>query len=270
MKPVDFDYERPATIAEATALLARHGNAKVMAGGQTLGPMLNLRLAQPELIVDIRAIPELTRVADDAAALVLGACTTHAAIEDGRVPDTTRGMLQRVASHIAYRAVRTRGTIGGSLSHADPAADWVSCLTALDATVSISSPRGTRRSALTSFMRGVMDTELAPDEILDAIAVPRLSAAARWGYHKICRKTGEFAEAIGAVVVDRDRCRIVAGATSGRPVVIDLEAEAVSGRKWAALDIPARLTAAGLDGDFYQLRLHAAAVRRALEEAIPQ
>ena len=211
MKPVDFDYESPATLAAATALLAGHENAKVMAGGQTLGPMLNLRLAQPELIVDIRRIPELTRVAEEGDNLVLGACTTHAAIEDGRVPDSTRGMLQRVASRIAYRAVRTRGTMGGSLSHADPAADWVTCLTALDASVSITGPRGTRRSKLAAFMRGVMETDLAADEILDAISVPRLSSAARWGYHKICRKTGEFAEAIGAVVVDRDRCRIVAG-----------------------------------------------------------
>src|SRR5262245_63464540 len=130
MKPVAFDYERPASIPEALQVLAGHAEAKLLAGGQTLGPMLNLRLAQPALLVDITRIPELAAVAEDAEAVTIGATVTHAAIEDGRVPDPTGGFLARVARGIAYRAVRTRGTIGGSLAHADPAADWLSCLAA--------------------------------------------------------------------------------------------------------------------------------------------
>ncbi len=268
MKPVEFDYERPASIAQASMLLAANPNAKVMAGGQTLGPMLNLRFAQPDLVIDIRGIADMKRIADEGDTLVLGACTTHADVEDGRVPDPARGMLQRVAARIAYRAVRTRGTIGGSLAHADPAADWVSSLTALDAVVSIAGPRGPRRVPMTTFMRGVMETDLAADELLDAVVIPRMSAEGRWGYHKICRKTGEFAEAIGAVVIDRARCRLVAGATSSCPVVVDLPASDVTSTAIAALDLEARLKAAGLDGDSYAVRLHSVAVRRALQEAI--
>ena len=269
MKPVDFDYARAATIGEAVALLgASDGNAKIMAGGQTLGPMLNLRFVQPDLVLDISHIADLRRVEEQADGLVLGACTTHAAIEDGRVPDVTGGMMQRVASRIAYRAVRTRGTIGGSLAHADPAADWVSCLTALDAAVSVSGAKGARRMVpLHGFVRGALETALAADEIIDGVRVPKLSAGARWGYHKICRKTGEFAEAIGAVVIDGDRCRIVAGATHSKPVVIDLAARDVA-KGMAGADIAARLTGAGLDADTYELKIHTAAVRRAIEEAV--
>ena len=270
MKPVDFAYERPGTIADAVALLSGHDNAKVMAGGQTLGPMLNLRLAQPDLVVDIRRISELARVEESADALVLGTCVTHAAIEDGRVPDPARGMLASVAHRIAYRAVRTRGTIGGSLAHADPAADWVSCLTALDATVLVSGPAGRRELSLAAFVRGVMETELTTQEIVDGVRIAKLSASARWGYHKICRKTGEFAEAIGAVVIDRDVARIVAGATSGRPIVMQVPAKEIVDRRNTSADIAARLEAAGLEADMYEMRIHAAAVRRAIEEAIAQ
>ena len=145
MKPVDFGYARPATIAEAVALLASNPDAKIIAGGQTLGPMLNLRLARPSLLVDVARIPELTRVDETADLVTLGAAITHAAIEDGRVPDFTNGYLARVAHGIAYRAVRNRGTVGGSLAHADPAADWLTAFVALDAEVVIAGPRGHAR-----------------------------------------------------------------------------------------------------------------------------
>ncbi len=104
------------------------GSAKIIAGGQSLGPMLNLRLVAPDLLIDITGLSELKQAERDGDDLVIGACITHGDIEDGRIPDVTRGAMQRVACAIAYRAVRNRGTIGGSLSHADPAADWVSAL----------------------------------------------------------------------------------------------------------------------------------------------
>ena len=134
MKPVAFDYERPTTLADAAALLGQaNGFSKVLAGGQSLGPMLNLRLAQPDLLVDITSIPELTAVTDAGDHLEIGACVTHADIEDGRIPDHFTGLLRHVAGRIAYRAVRNRGTIGGSIAHADPAADWISALALIDA-----------------------------------------------------------------------------------------------------------------------------------------
>ena len=149
MKPARFDYARPASLGEAVALLGTRGTVvKCLAGGQSLGPMLNLRLVQPDLLVDITRIPELTRVEEDGDGVLLGACTTHAAIEDGRVPDVTGGVLPAVAQGIAYRAVRSRGTIGGSLAHADPAADWITCLTALGAEIVVHGPSGRRELAV--------------------------------------------------------------------------------------------------------------------------
>src|SRR6187401_1826338 len=134
MKPVAFDYERPTTLADAAILLGQsNGFSKVIAGGQSLGPMLNLRLAQPELLIDITAIDDLKRAEAGKDTLLIGSCITHADIEDQRIPDVTNGALPSVAAGIAYRAVRNRGTIGGSIVHADPAADWISALSALGA-----------------------------------------------------------------------------------------------------------------------------------------
>ena len=124
MKAVNFEYARPVDVSAAIALAEKAG-AKLLAGGQSLGPMLNLRLVQPDLLVDITAIPELKRFEQKGDALFIGSCITHADIEDGRVPDVTGGAMRAVAAGIAYRAVRNRGTIGGSLVHADPSADWI-------------------------------------------------------------------------------------------------------------------------------------------------
>jgi carbon-monoxide dehydrogenase medium subunit len=269
MKPVAFDYARPATVAEAIAMLASTPDAKVLAGGQTLGPMLNLRLAQPALLVDITRIPELAAVSEDAEAITIGATVTHAAIEDGRIPDPTGGFLARVARGIAYRAVRTRGTIGGSLAHADPAADWLSCLTALGAGVLIAAPGGTRRVPLARFVRGALETELAETELLVGVRIPKFSRAARFGFHKICRKTGEFADAIGVAAHDpaRQLTRLVASAAGGGPIVVE-DVQLDRARPPDVGDLQLRLVQAGLDGDAYDLKLHATAVRRAIQQVL--
>ena len=176
------------------------GTTKIMAGGQSLGPMLNLRLVEPDASSTSPACRNCGGSTERTAALVIGACVTHADIEDGRVPDVANGMMARVAAGIAYRAVRNRGTIGGSLAHADPAADWVSALSALGAEVEIASrARKGRRVALGEFVLGALDVALAPDELVTAVRVPALPPSARWGYVKHCRKVGEFADAIGAV-----------------------------------------------------------------------
>lgn len=224
MKPVDFDYERPTDLDSALSLLSDAGaSGRVLAGGQSLGPMLNLRLAQPDLLVDITAIPELQVAAPEGDGLLIGACVTHAAIEDHAITDVTNGTLAAVAGGIAYRAVRNRGTIGGSLAHADPAADWVSCLAALGAEAVIAGASGTRRVSVSEFLNGAFETVLEVGEILRGIAVPTLSPDARWGYYKFCRKAGDFAEAIGAVLHDPDRnvARTVLGATNAAPRVIE-------------------------------------------------
>jgi carbon-monoxide dehydrogenase medium subunit len=269
MKPVAFAYARPTSVVEAVGMLAAEPHARVLAGGQTLGPMLNLRLAQPALLIDITRIPELAAVSADAVATTIGATVTHAAIEDGRVPDPTGGFLARVARGIAYRAVRTRGTLGGSLAHADPAADWLSCLSALGAQVSICGTSGIRSMALDGFVRGAMETALARDELLTAVHVPRFSPAARFGFHKICRKTGELAEAIGVVAYDPENAFYcaVSGATSERPLIIQMRAGSSGPKAFTVAEAQRMLEARHFAGDAYELKLHAVALRRASEVA---
>jgi len=269
VKPVAFDYERPADLAGAAALARREDIAvKFIAGGQSLGPMLNLRLVQPDLLVDLTGLAELKRVELTAEALIVGACVTHADIEDGRVPDIGGGVLRALAAGIAYRAVRNRGTIGGSICHADPAADWLACLAALGAAVTITDGATWRVAAIEDFVTGVFETALRPGELVEAIRIPRLSPGARWGFYKVCRKTGEFGHAIGAVLHDPERsvCRAVIGATAPKPIVW-ADAGALFG---GAADLNARaseaLQKAGV-ADPIERQIRIVALRRAAAQA---
>ena len=264
MKPVAFDYERPRDLPTAIKLLAQsNGAGKIMAGGQSLGPMLNLRLAQPQLVIDIRGIAELNEVGERDDSLVLGSCTTHAAIEDGRVPDVTRGLMREVAANIAYRAVRNRGTIGGSLCHADPAADWVSVLVLLSAVALVEGPAGRREIEAERFVSGAFATVLADDEILVGLRIAKLSSRGRWGHYKFCRKPGEFAEAIGGVVSDPERrvCRAIIGAGHGAPHVIQNAHFLVD--RFDSDEALAAVEAAGLGDDAYERQVHYVALKRA-------
>jgi carbon-monoxide dehydrogenase medium subunit len=276
VKPARFDYERPSDLRAALELLAgENTTAKVLAGGQSLGPLLNLRLVQPDVVIDITAIPEMIRVEEDADHLVLGACITHADIEDGRVPDVTNGAMAKVAAGIGYRAVRNRGTIGGSLTSADPSADWVSALAAFGAEVILRGLAGTRTLAIEDYVVGALETSLGVGELLEAVRIPRLSKSARWAYVKKCRKTGEFAHAIGTILVDPERnvCRAVIGATEARPIVIADARELFGGGADAAAlkAFDARvadriLINAGM-GDAIDRQIHVGTLRRAAMEA---
>ena len=223
MKPVGFQFAQPESLAEAARLLRDLSeDTKIMAGGQSLGPMLNLRLARPEKIISVAALSELRAVEEGEDFIEFGAALRHAEFEDGSVPEPISGMMRHVAGGIAYRAVRNRGTIGGSLCHADPAADWITALTALGASVRIVSAQGdTRDVDMTRFMHGAYRTDLNSDEILKSVILPRYSLSAVWGYYKICRKVGEFADAIAAWVADPDKrySRVVFGATAGAPIL---------------------------------------------------
>jgi aerobic carbon-monoxide dehydrogenase medium subunit len=276
VKPSRFEYERPADLAGAIALNRREDLAvKILAGGQSLVPMLNFRLAQPDMLVDITRIPELKRVDVSDDAIIVGACVTHADFEDGRVPDVTGGALQHVARGIAYRAVRTRGTIGGSLAHADPSADWSSSLAAIGADVILRGPAGERRVAIEHFITGVFEVSLQPGEIVEAVRIPRLSRSARFGYFKICRKPGELAQAIGAILHDPERSvfRAVFGATGSTLIVIADAASLFGGNTRVAApgafdsDAAARvLTAAGIM-DRFDNQIHVVALKRAIDQA---
>jgi aerobic carbon-monoxide dehydrogenase medium subunit len=273
VKPVKFDYARPRDLATAIDL-AGSGDAavKLIAGGQSIGPMLNLRLVQPDLLVDVTAIDELKRVEQDGDELVIGGCITHADIEDGRVPDVTRGAMPSVAAGIAYRAVRNRGTIGGSLAHADPSADWISALAALGAQAIMCGAGGERRVAVETLMTGVFESTLADGELLTGIRVATLSPGARWGYFKSCRKTGELAHAIGAFLHDPDRgvCRAVIGATGTKPMVFtDAAGLFAGGKPGGELDrgvVTGAMTEFGMT-DPVEQQTHFACLRRAVAQA---
>lgn len=274
MKPVAFDYERPSTIAQAVALLAREdAYPKILAGGQSLGPMLNLRLVQPQLLVDVSRIPEMTRIEESADATILGACITHSAIEDGRIPATVPAIVPRVAAGIAYRAVRNRGTIGGSLAHADPAADWLVSLAAIDADVLLSGGDARRSVPVAQFMTAAFETALGPAELLDGVRIPRLSAKVRWGFYKFARKTGEFAKAMAAVLIDPEagRCRVVMGATESTPIIFADGAKLFGGKLDGALRerldrraVIEALRQKGRGDDAIGVQLHLVALERAL------
>lgn len=257
MKPAPFDLARPANLADAIAALAQGGpDARVLAGGQSLGPMLNLRVSQPKLLVQVNHLRELAGVGEDAGAITLGACVTHAAIAAGRTPDVAGGVLARVAGGIAYQAVRNRGTIGGSLCHADPAADWVSVLTALDSEVVLQSASAVRRMPVAAFVTGAFATALAPGEILTALRIPRPPPDAHWGYVKATRKPGEFAHAMAAALLAGAARRLVVGAMGRAPLLLTGAQASVDGARAALRDL-----------DAVDRHMQLAVVRRALAEA---
>ena len=276
MKAAAFAYERPSDLNAALALTAKTDAAtKIIAGGQSLGPMLNLRLVEPDLIIDIAGLSELKQAARSGDELVIGACITHGDIEDGRIPDVTRGAMQRVAGAIAYRAVRNRGTIGGSLSHADPAADWISALAALGAKVTLRSLTGARDLAIADFVTGALESALQPGEIVEAVRVPAMTPSAKWGYVKACRKTGEFAHAIAAVLIDPESAgaRAVIGAVEAPPIVLGDAAALFGGRVTAdfkrqfdARIADAILIKAGI-ANATDRHIYIAVLRRAIVEA---
>jgi carbon-monoxide dehydrogenase medium subunit len=246
-----------------------------MAGGQSLGPMLNLRLVQPDLIIDITGLGELKHAERSGDELVIGACVTHGDIEDGRIPDVTHDAMRRVAGGIAYRAVRNRGTIGGSLSHADPAADWVSALPALGAKIRLRSSAGHRDLAIEDFMTGALESALLENELVEAVRVPVMRASARWGYVKACRKPGEFAHAIAAVLIDPEAAtgRVVIGAIEAPPIVLTDASPLFGGkitgnfkREFVADAADALLIKAGI-ANAVDRHIHIAILRRAIDEA---
>ena len=198
MKAPAFDYVRPQSLSEAVGLLAAGGGeARVVAGGQSLVAMMNLRIAAPRLLIDIARLPELSAVAEDDDSVTLGAGVTHAMIEDGRTPDPSRGLMPRAAAGLAYRAIRNRGTIGGSLALSDPAAEWPAVLAALDAEAMLFGPNGRRSLKCTEFTTGIFETKLADDEIIEGIRIPKLSTDARWGLSEALPEIGRVRQWAG-------------------------------------------------------------------------
>ena len=274
MKAAQFAYVKPATLVEALQTLASSGGqAKLMAGSQSLGPMLNLRLARPAQVLDVSRLNELRSVELVQGRVRVGASVTHAEVEDGRFELLRGHPVQEMAARIAYRSVRNRGTVGGSLAHADPAADWILAARALNAQVEVRAfDQAPRLIDMQDFMLAAYTTMLGEGDVITALHLPLLSTQARWGYYKFCRKTGEFAEASCAVYFEpaSATAQIVVGALDGAPVALETLASEVA-RSGVAAATEAAIEAA-LKGSIEQLdtlgrRMAGAAVARCLAQA---
>ena len=194
MKAPAFDYVAPASLSEALAALAQHGDAaKLIAGGQSLVPALNLRLLAPEILVDLNGVPELKGVSVENGRLRLGAMTRHVELERSPVIREHAPLLAEAIRHVAHPAIRTRGTIGGNLAHADPASELPACAVALGAEMVIAGQDGERRFAAADFFEGVYATALRPDEILVAVEFPAAQAGQRHAFLELARRMGDYA-----------------------------------------------------------------------------
>ncbi|MPS26329.1 MAG: carbon monoxide dehydrogenase [Alcaligenaceae bacterium] len=276
MKLPPFALHVPRTLDEALALRAALGSdAKVLAGGQSLLPMMRYRMLRPYALIDITRVASLARL-DTTPAVRMGAAVTHADIERCAQAGALFDLLRAHAAEIAFLPVRGRGTVVGSLVHADPAGDWPLLLTALDATVELASLRGRRAVALRDFIRGAMDSDVQVDEIALAVTLPEgASGLARWGRCKLMHRAGEFASASALALQGADgRWACWLGAIDPGPLALP----ATAGRLAAAGgQPPARrdIAAAALDEilatrphiDPLAASRHAQAMARAVEQA---
>jgi CO/xanthine dehydrogenase FAD-binding subunit len=264
VKPAPFQYVAPHSVAAALGALGE--DAKALAGGQSLVPLLNFRLARPDTLVDLNGIDELAYVRKSDGTLRIGALTRQATLQRSSVAERGWSLLTRAVAHVAHPAIRNRGTVGGSVAHADPAAELPVALTALDARFHVrSAQRGTRTIAAPDFFRAPLMTAIEPDELLVEIEVPALPDGARAGFVEHARTHGDFALAGAAVVrAGTEHAAIALLGAAPTPLrVPDAERALCNGASAAEA---ARIAGAELDDD-YRRALTTELVRRAIEEA---
>ncbi|MDT5214386.1 MAG: aerobic carbon-monoxide dehydrogenase medium subunit [Mycobacterium sp.] len=284
MKAAQFAYHRPDTVAEAAVLLGEYGeDAKVLAGGQSLVPLLAMRLTHFEHLVDISRVPELRGIDLEGAEVRVGAATPHALVGmDDEVADSVP-LLTLATPHIGHFQIRTRGTLGGAIAHADPAAEYAAVALALDARIEATSARGRRHVPASEFFTGLWETALKSDEILTAVAFPVWSGRCGFAVQEFARRHGDFAIAGATVAVELDdddrvtRCGVgllglgstpergtpAEDAITGRPVT-DVTADDIGALAMSGLqDVPADLQGSAS----YRTRVGAAMVARAWTEA---
>lgn len=271
MKSAKFDYVVANTVAEAAASLSSAGaSAAIIAGGQSLVPMLNLRVAAVDVLVDISGIEGLKTTRETPTGLLIGALTTHADIEDGKISDPFGGLLRHVAAGISYRAIRNYGTIGGSVALADPAADWPVCLMALGANVCIAAGETIRSQPIATFIQGQYTTALGKSEIVVGLDVPRPDAQFSWGFRKVVRKSGAFADSIAVVVQRGGTVSIALGGAVPRPFLLAAAAKQLGDGKTSDGALRAAvtqdLTAQMPQADAYLMRLHTSTILHAVRE----
>jgi aerobic carbon-monoxide dehydrogenase medium subunit len=205
MKLPPFEYACPTTLPEAVQLLAsRDGDAKAIAGGQSLMPMLAFRLAHPALLVDLRKLSDLRGIRISDKGVTLGAMTRWREIEDDERLDTAHPLLQAAIAHVAHYQIRNRGTVGGSIAHADPAAEMPGIAITCDAEIAVVGKSGAHTIAAADFFEGALTTALEPDEIIVEVRLPAWPQGRRWGFQEFARRRGDFAMAGAAVFYDQD------------------------------------------------------------------
>jgi carbon-monoxide dehydrogenase medium subunit len=226
VKPAAFEYTAPRTVDEAVAVLAAEGDrAKVLAGGQSLVPAMNMRLARPEVVVDVNRLDSHRDVRVEPDGVAIGALVRHAALEGAGavVPGLLGGLLAETAALVGHLPIRARGTFCGSLAHADPAAEWCTLVTALGGEMVARSVRGERTLPSEAFFDTMFTTALEPDELLVEARLPLLGPTWRYGVVEFSRRAGDFALAVAVALVDLDgdhirEARVAVGGASGRPL----------------------------------------------------
>lgn len=285
MKPAPFAYYAPPTVAEAVAVLGEFGDeAKVLAGGQSLVPMMALRLARPSHLVDVNRIAELASVRREDGQLVVGATTRHSALERAAEIGSAVPLLRLAAPHIGHFQIRNRGTLGGSLAHADAAAELPAVARALDAVLVAEGPSGARAIAAAEFFQMVFTTALEPDELLTAVRFPVWGPGSGFAVQEIARRSGDFAlaGAVCAVQLTAGRIGRVALAMFGMgsvPERLDELERSLTGSAAAGLDLDdvGEQGVAALDPQsdvhataHYRKKIGAILIGRALSSAIEE
>jgi CO/xanthine dehydrogenase FAD-binding subunit len=286
VKPAPFEYHCPRTLDQALTLLDQYGaDAKPLAGGQSLIPAMNFRLATPSVLVDLNAIAELSHVSEARLGLEIGAMTRHREVERHALVAQVAPLLRAAMPYVAHPAIRTRGTIGGSLAHADPAAELPAVMLALDASVAVASTRGRRVIRATDFFTGLFSTALESGELLTDIFVPVMPPQSRVAFQEVSRRHGDFALAGAAAMITRDQsgqcttARVAVFSVGDRPVLAEQVRQLEGTHPTAATIRAAAESAAARDidppGDIhassrYRRHLAGVLIRRVLEEAFAQ
>ncbi|MFT5485429.1 MAG: carbon-monoxide dehydrogenase medium subunit [Paracoccaceae bacterium] len=239
MKPAPYGYARAATLDDVFNLLAEHGDdAKILAGGQSLMATLNMRLSEPEILIDINRIDGLAGIEDTGNAIRIGAMTRHVDVEESDLVATHTPLIAAAMEHIAHPAIRNRGTFGGSIAFADPAAELPACAAALEATMHVAGKDGTRDIAAADFFKGLYETALNEGEILTAVSVPKIVAGWKSGFMELARRHGDYA-IIGLCAhlqVDGGKfgaTRLVFFNAGDRPVSTPQSAALLNGQSWS-------------------------------------
>lgn len=282
MKPAAFTHLAPNNLSDALHMLGDHApDARVLAGGQSLVPMMNFRLARPTMLVDLNRIDTLSYIRDDGDCLAIGAMTRERTVENSDLIRTACPLVHDATLNIAHLPIRSRGTIGGSIANADPAAEYPATMLALDAELVAQSVRGERTIAAADFFDGVLSTTLEPDEILTEIRVPKIPANSGASFVEIARRHGDFALAGVAAQVTMDggtasEVRLAACGVGPGPVRLSAAEQVLTGQALTndALGKAAGAASAEVDPDSdvhataaYRRKLAGVMAKRAVQQA---